>query len=165
MLELHHPPVHAALSVQLLKAEYDLIRQLQSLLQREGAALEAGDATALPTIAEMRTRLTNSLKVATQARLQALGRAGVGPDAASIRQYLESGAATGQVRAAWNRLRLEYARLAGLNRANAVFVETQFRYLQTRWNGLLQSAGGSGVYSRRGEAPAQHRSAALTAAA
>ena len=165
MLELHHRPARQPLSIPALKAEYDLLRQLHTLLQREGELLAAGQTAELPGIAASRETVAAALQSMARARVDSLRLAGIGSDAASIRNYLESPSGRGPVRTAWNTLRREYQRLEAVNRANGGFVETQLRYLQTRWNGLLQCAGNSGVYSSQGQSPLQRRSASLSAAA
>jgi flagellar biosynthesis/type III secretory pathway chaperone len=165
MLELHHPPVRPPLSVPALKAEYDLVRQLHALLQREASSLAAGETASLPEIAASRQQVAASLQAIARARTQSLQLSGIAADAHAIRDYLDSSLGSGPISAAWNLLRREYARLERLNRANGAFVEAQLRYLQNRWNGLLQSAGDPGLYSHRGGNPRQRRGGGLSAAA
>ena len=148
-----------------LKAEYDLIRQLHALLKREGDSLAAGRAAELPEIATAREKITASLQSMARTRMQSLQLAGIGLDVGSIRAYLESLPGRGPIRAAWNMLRHEYANLEQLNRANGAFIETQLRYLQTRWNGLLQCTGSTGLYSSKGKSPVQRAGNGLSAAA
>lgn len=165
MVELYSPPIRRPLSVQLLKSEYDLIRQLLALLQRETELLESGATTQLTSIMATRQQLTEAIQAAAKARLNCLAQAGIGANVDSIRQCLESAECPGPVRAAWHLLRREYAKLENLNRQNGRFINTQLRYLQTRWSGLLQAASTASLYTSRGERSAPRRAQSISAAA
>lgn len=159
------PVLDLPLDAHLLHAELGVLRQFHALLSAETAALDAGAATALSALSGQRATLAAQLQTAARTRLQALGQAGIGTDAASIGRYIASARCDDTVRKAWRTLQRAYRQLAAHNRSNTRFIARQLEYLESRWNGLMQCAGQDRVYLRNGAGAAQTRPGRLIVSA
>ena len=153
MLHLHTPPGRAPLQIAVLQEEIDLVKRLNAALTAELAALESGRVDQLDEIVRERAKLIGQLQLASRKRAQAFGEAGIGLDARAVELRLATDASLAAMRRSWMTLRGEYRLLAERNRASESFVERQLRYVQNRWNGLLQSAGNAGTYASDGARP------------
>ena len=153
MLQLHYPPARVPLQITVLQEELDLIKRLNAALKAELAALETSQVDQLNEIVRERAKLIGQLQLASRRRAQAFVDAGIGRDAAAVEQRLATDASLAAQRQPWMTLRSEYRQLAERNRASESFVERQLRYVQNRWNGLLQSTGNAGVYASDGAHP------------
>ena len=164
MIALRSPLPDERAGLHALEAELGLLRQLHTLLNEEAAVLATGasaeGAPLMTALAQRRSLLTTRLEVAARTRACALdefsarSRPAVSTSAHRPPAPLSASEA---MRRAWNSVRAAYAHIASRHQAHARFIERQATYLQSRWNGLMHSAGHARVYTRSGNpAPGSH---------
>lgn len=168
MIALRSPLPDEPAGRNALEAELGLLRSLHTLLNEEAAVLATGasaeSAPLMAALAQRRSLLTTSLEVAARTRVCALDQfAARRPQTVST--PAEGGppplAASAALRHTWNSVRAAYAHIARRQLAHARFIERQADYLQSRWNGLMHSAGTARVYTRSGNPAANPRTPGL----
>ena len=162
MIALRPPRLDTAAALDALAAELALLRQMHALLNEEERVLAvqaASDAEtashAIEALALRRARLAGQLQAATRARAElfnrTLGSTSAAPNATAISSliHLSNDAALQRM---WRSVRAACTQIARRHQAHTHAIERYGQYLQSRWNGLLHSAGQARVYDRSGGA-------------
>lgn len=170
MIALHPPRLDASAVTVALTAELALLRDMHMLLNEEerllaprttgiaGATTVAGPEAVNQAIAELtarRAHLAARLQAASRVRAELLLRVDGSPIAAknapsftpALNRPDESALAS-----AWRSVRAAYAHVARRQEAHTHLIQNHCLYLQSRWNGLMQSAGNARGYNRSGGA-------------
>lgn len=175
MIALRPPRLDTAAALEMLAAELALLRQMHALLNEEAhvlaphAASDAQTASqAITDLAARRAQLARQLQAATLARSALLNPVAGNPPAAANAPAISTQVNLPDdptLQRAWRGLRAAYVQIARRQQAHARTLERYGQYLQSRWNGLMQSAGQTRVYDRHGSAaPRQTRPATLVSA-
>ena len=183
MIALHPPRLDAGTATAALAAELALLRELHMLLNEEervlaprspgvagspSDALPAAVSQALAELATRRANLATRLQAASRARSELLSRVDGSPTAAT------NARSTGQAlqrpneptaSRMWRSVRSAYAHVARRQQLHAHLIQSHTLYLQSRWNGLMQSAGTARGYNRSGGAAPGHQTGRLLVSA
>ena len=156
MIALRPPRLDTAAALDALAAELALLRQMHTLLNEEERALAlqaASDAeTASHAIAALALR---RLQAATRARSElfnrTLGNTSTAPNATAISSLIHL-SNDADLQRMWRSVRTACTQIARRHQAHTHAIERYGQYLQSRWNGLMHSAGQARVYDRSGGA-------------
>ena len=175
MIALHPSRIDGAAALAALASELAILRQMHALLNEEERALapQAGGSAeaasqAIAALAVRRAQLAQQLQAATLARNELFKRhAGPAPATANAQAITAVGKLRedAALQRTWRAVHAAYTQIARRHRAHTHTMQRYSQYLQSRWNGLMQSAGQARAYDRNGGASGQRVRASMLVSA
>lgn len=146
-------PLAASLA-ELLRTELDLTRQLETVLERERAAIAGRDAAALEGIVEDKQRLVQRLAHLAGEREARLVAAGHARDRDGLHSFLAAHDAGGELRALWSQVEAAARACREKNRVNGGLLDLSLQAVRQALGLLRGEDEPPAVYGPRGRAPA-----------
>lgn len=135
--------------VARLEAEAEAVAAFVDVLRREQQALVAGDAEALPLLAEDKGTHVARLAELSEFRSRQLADLGLSPDRAGMDLFAER---VPEARPAWARLRSLAGEARDMNETNGTIIRARLNHFQKAMRFLKSAATGADLYGRDGQA-------------
>jgi len=136
-----------------IDGEAELMLRFAALLRQEQAALQSGNADALPELTTQKIRLIDTLNITSQRRNQQLADLGLAPDQPGMTAWLAANPGENAVAARWQAL-LDLAReIRALSQINGELIALHLRTTQEAIAALTEGARqAAALYGRDGQA-------------
>ncbi len=137
---------------EVIAAEAGVVTAFVALLKEEQEVLTAGNADALPGIAERKTATAQQLTPLAAARNAELSRQGLAADRAGMEAWLASHPGDRTVKQSWEKLQALTAEAKELNRLNGELIRLRMQHNTQLLETLLAATHRQDLYGADGQA-------------